>query len=99
MKLRAASTVSNWTENWWNAESRYMPGIIHFLGYNPLPVAKGVIDRLVRHRTTMGLSKKNAARRLGVDPCTLANWDRGERIPTGAFGARVERFLETQGTT
>jgi transcriptional regulator with XRE-family HTH domain len=32
-------------------------------------------------------------RQLGVDPGTLARWERGEREPAGALAARSERFL------
>jgi transcriptional regulator with XRE-family HTH domain len=30
---------------------------------------------------------------MGVDQCTLARWERGEREPTGAFATRALRFL------
>src|SRR4051794_14405847 len=33
---------------------RYMPAIIDFLGYNPLPSARIRAERLVRHRTSLG---------------------------------------------
>jgi transcriptional regulator with XRE-family HTH domain len=36
-----------------------------------------------------------SARRIGVDPSTLARWERGERQPTGALLKRAERFLGT----
>ena len=31
---------------------------------------------------------------MGVEQCTLARWERGEREPGGRFVARAERFLE-----
>ena len=43
----------------------------------------------------MGLTQEVAARRLDIDPCTLAKWERGKRAPTGAFLLRVEAFLRT----
>lgn len=39
-------------------------------------------------RTTLGISQKEAAWRMGVDPSTLAQWERGERAP-------IDRELET----
>jgi len=30
---------------------------------------------------------------MGVEQCTLARWERGEREPTGVFLDRVNRFL------
>jgi transcriptional regulator with XRE-family HTH domain len=72
-----------------------MPAIIQFLGYDPQPAAKGWGARLVRHRTTLGMTQKEAARGLGVDQGTLARWEQGKREPAGALLARVKRFLVT----
>jgi predicted transcriptional regulator len=70
-----------------------MPAIMRFLGYNPLPPPDGWAERLVRCRTVLGLSQKESALRIGVDQCTLARWERGEREPTGAFEARALTFV------
>lgn len=70
-----------------------MPAMIEFLGYNPLPAAATMAGRLVRHRTSLGLSQSASARLIGVDPSTLARWERGEKQPTGRFLASVNRFL------
>ena len=88
------TSVFNWEANASSPEIRYMPAIIRFLGYNPLPEANGWGERLVRHRTSLGLSQKEAALKLGVDPGTLARWERGEREPAGVLRTRVERFLQ-----
>jgi len=85
--------VFNWEGNRSNPEIRYVPEIIRFLGYNPLPAAATMGERLIRHRTMRGLSQGDAARELDVDPSTLAKWERGEREPAGAFAKRAERFL------
>jgi len=70
-----------------------MPVIIEFLGYNPLPEATTMAGRLVRQRTTLGLTQKQAAVTIGVDQGTLARWERGEREPAGKWLERVERSL------
>ena len=70
--------------------------IIQFLGYNRLPAASTLAEQLVRKRTSrgLGLSQKESAGRIGVDPGTLANRERGERQPTGEFLGRARRFLQ-----
>ena len=70
-----------------------MPAVIEFLGYNPLPEAEGIGGRLVRCRTSLGMSHKETSKRLRVDPSTLARWERGEREPVRALRRRVEEFL------
>ena len=57
---------SNWESNTSAPEIRYMPAIIHFLGYNPLPAANTLAEQLVRQRTSPGLSQKESAGRLGI---------------------------------
>lgn len=42
-----------------------------------------------------GQQISESAHRLGVDPSTLAKWERGEREPAGEYMARAERFLAT----
>ena len=72
-----------------------MPGIIGFLGYNPLPEATTLTRKLVRHRTSLGMSKKKAAAALGVDQGTLARWEREESgSSSGECLRRVRGFLK-----
>lgn len=86
-------TVYNWESNGNQPEIRFMPAISGFLGYNPLPPATNLAERLMRHRTSLGLSQKGTAERLGIDPSTLGRWECGEREPTGQFAVRVRRML------
>ena len=43
-----------------------MPTIIAFLGYNRLPTPRSLVERLVRQRTALGMSQKEAAWKIGV---------------------------------
>ena len=71
----------------------YMPAIIQFLGYNPLPAAKGWGEQLIRRQTTLGMTQGEAAGRLGVDQGTLAKWEQGKREPQGVFLELLGNFL------
>jgi site-specific DNA recombinase len=87
------TSIHYWEVNSATPDLRYMPAIIQFLGYNPLPAANALGERLVRHRRSRGITQADAARRMGVDQGTLARWERGERGPSGKFVAIAERFL------
>jgi DNA-binding transcriptional regulator YiaG len=88
------ATITNWETNGAQPGVKYMPAIIKFLGYNPLPPPpSGMGERLVRCRTLLGLSQKVFAGQLAVDQGTLAKWERGEREPAGAFKVRALRFV------
>ena len=73
-------SVFLWEANTVNPEIRYMPAVIRFLGYNPLPEANTMPEQLVRRRTTLrGSSQKRCgASEIGVDPGTLARWETRE---------------------
>ena len=47
---------------------------------------------MVRHRTSMEMTQGEAAKRRGLNPGTLAKWERGEREPAESLLGRVERF-------
>ena len=87
------TSVANWEANRSAPQIRHLPAITEFLGYNPLPEAKTQAEQLVRHRTTLGMSQKDAAHELDVDAGTSARWERGENEPRGAPLARLERLL------
>jgi len=87
------TSVYNWETNRSKPGIEYVPAIIRFLGYNPFPSPDGWPDRLIQGRTVLGLTQKESANRMDVDPSTLARWERGERKPTGAFLERVLKFL------
>jgi transcriptional regulator with XRE-family HTH domain len=86
-------SIYNWENNRSKPGLEYMPAIIHFLGYNPMPPSDRWSDRLINCRTALGISQKHAAERIDVDQSTLARWERGEREPSGPFEVRALRFL------
>lgn len=71
----------------------YWPKIIEFLGYCPYDPAWTPGGRLAWIRKYLGLSQKALARRLGVDPGTLAKWERGEKTPKGEYMDRLRGVL------
>jgi site-specific DNA recombinase len=87
------ASVYNWESDDSQPSVPYIPAIIEFLGYNPLPATTTLAGRLVRHRTSLGLTQSASARRIGVDPGTLARWERGEKQPAGDYLVHIERFL------
>ena len=79
------STVTNWEKNRGGTAIRFIPKIIEFLGYNPLiETAPTIGKQIMQYRRNQGLSIKKLARELGIDPTTLARWERGESIPSEA---------------
>jgi transcriptional regulator with XRE-family HTH domain len=88
------TSIYNWENNRSKPGLEYMPAIIHFLGYNPMPPSDRWSDRLINCRTALGISQKHAAERIDVDQSTLARWERGEREPLGRFARRAASLLQ-----
>ncbi len=89
------SCVWNWESNTSTPHWRCLKPIVEFLGYDPLPPAETMAERLVRYRWLRGWTQKEMAKRLGVDPTTLARWERGEREPAENYRERVRRVAES----
>ena len=87
------ATITNWELGHATPALRWLPGIIQFLGYDPQPQPETVGQALIRHRRGQSMSQLELARILGVDPSTLARWERVERVRTGEFRNRVQDVL------
>jgi DNA-binding transcriptional regulator YiaG len=86
-------TLGNWEKGHTKPALRLWPSIIEFLGYDPESEPEGLGQRIEWARRREGLSIRELARKLGVDPETLRRWERGIRIPRGRWLDSVEEFL------
>jgi transcriptional regulator with XRE-family HTH domain len=87
------STIANWELNRTSPALRFRPAIVQFLGYVPWAAGAPIGDRLLAYRRERGVSQAAFARSLGIDPGTLARWERGSRRPESEFLARLEALL------
>ncbi len=93
-----AWTVLNWETGQSKPAIQFIPALIGFLGYDPEQVHQGTLAvRLVAKRRLLGLSQREAARSLKIDPGTWAGWELGARIAREAHRRAVEEFLENPG--
>jgi len=72
----------------------FLPRIIEFLGYCPFDPDWTPGEQLTWIRRYFGLSQEVMARRIRVDPGTLARWEQGEREPEGRLRMRLATFLD-----
>jgi DNA-binding transcriptional regulator YiaG len=86
-------TITNWESNATVPEVRYIPAIIRFLGYDPLPPNNSAPERLAAARRRLGLSQRKMAAKLGVDPSTLMGWEAGRHRPTGKSSGLIDQVL------
>jgi len=74
-------TILNWEKGHTKPPIASIPAIVQFLDYDPFPQPETLPEYLLAKRREMGWSIREAARAVGVDPCTWGNWERGQTIP------------------
>jgi transcriptional regulator with XRE-family HTH domain len=87
-------TLLNWEKGRVAPDVRFWPPILAFLGYDPRPEPETLGGRIRAAREGEGLSEEALARRLGLDPGTLAAWERDEvSRPYPRIRRAFERYL------
>jgi len=90
------STIWNWEANYSYPQLRFIPGIIDFLGYDlDSTPTSSLGERILAYHRVMGTGQKELAHRLGVDPTTLSNWEKGKRQPSKQLMSRLGTLLAT----
>ena len=89
-------TITNWEGNASQPPVQYIPDIIQFLGYAPLPPADSLPECLAAARRRLGLSQRKMAEKLGVDPATVMGWEAGRHQPTGKSLDLIGRALDVR---
>jgi DNA-binding transcriptional regulator YiaG len=74
-----------------------LPLIAAFLGYSPYPQPTSFHERMIAKRRKLGMSRKAAARFMGIDEGTLQGWEEGTSLPTQSREL-ARRFLELEAT-
>jgi len=89
-------TITNWERNASSPEIHYIPAILEFLGYDPLPHPTSLSERLAAARRGHGLSQRKMAAKLGVDPATLMGWEAGRHQPSGKSLELIARVFQVR---
>ena len=71
------TTIYNWERNATSPQLSQLPAVIQSFGYDALrhPVALG--ERLLAARKVLGITQKEMAERLNIDPTTLSRMEQG----------------------
>lgn len=90
-------TVKNWELGHTSPETRHLPAVIDFLGYQPDEPGRSFSESLRYFRRAAGLSQEQLAARTGFDESTIAKWERGDKLPLPVNLARLRHFFQTVG--
>ncbi|HKS71562.1 MAG TPA: helix-turn-helix transcriptional regulator, partial [Terriglobales bacterium] len=74
-------SLVNWEKNRTRIGARFVPAIIQWLGYDPLPTPNSIGEWIAIERTRRGLARRTLAAALGWDEATLGKYEQGDRAP------------------
>jgi transcriptional regulator with XRE-family HTH domain len=86
-------SVTYWETNRTTPTLNHLPAIVTFLGYCPYDPAWSPGETLTMARQYRGITQEALARLVGVDPGTLARWERNERRPLKLCRKRLDEVL------
>jgi hypothetical protein len=86
-------SIVNWERNPTEVGVRFVPAIIRWLGYDPLPEAGTVGDWIVIERTRRGMARRQLARVLRWDEGTLRQYEENTAAPGAERLAQLRDVL------
>jgi transcriptional regulator with XRE-family HTH domain len=90
----SVQTLLNWERNHTRVQTRFMPKVVAFLGYDPRQGSGQLGDRIRALRERQGLSQVALAAKLGLNASTVVAWERGRvRLAFPKVRKRFEEFL------
>lgn len=83
-------SIYNWEKNRTSPHIQHIPKIIKFLGYMPFDKQpKTLGEKIIFYRHLTGITQEELARHLGVDPTTLARWEKNESQPLKRYQEKL----------
>jgi transcriptional regulator with XRE-family HTH domain len=87
-------TIRNWEKDRSNPSLAFIPKIIQFLGYTPYDTSN--LDfgkKIAAKRRFLGLSQKDLARLIRIDPSTVRHWEKGRHWPQKTSLEKLAAFF------
>jgi len=91
----SVATYRGWETNRTAPALIHVPAAIAFLGYDWRESDGTLGGRLRLARTAHGLTIRELAAHLGVDPSTLRDWEANVHVPSDRHRAEVNKWLAT----
>jgi len=87
-------TIYLWEKNRVKPSLAQIPKIIEFLGRDPFEkTTENLGEKILEYRRVHGLTQKILSEQLGIDPTTLAGWERGKHAPMEFLLAKLTAII------
>jgi DNA-binding transcriptional regulator YiaG len=88
-------TVTYWENNRAKPVIHHLPGIIKFLGYNPLLIERETLGGKIKYyRYVNGLSHKAMGKLMKVDASTVGSWESNKSVPKFSMFNQLELLIQ-----
>jgi hypothetical protein len=87
-------SIVNWEKGRTKVGARFVPAIIRWLGYDPLPESRSVGEWIVIERTRRGMARRQLARALRWDEGTLRQYEENRAEPDARRLAQLRVVLD-----
>ena len=88
------ATVYNWETNRTKPNLSVIPKLIDFIGYTPFETSTQTLaEKIKTYRQLIGITQKTLAKNLGIDPTTLARWEKRKGRPSKELLERLNQFF------
>lgn len=88
------ASFRNWETGHTTPSLPVIPRLIEFLGYVPFEKPPESLSRKIKaFRRTLGLTQKELANLLKINPSTLARWERRKGRPSKELLKKVSHYL------
>jgi transcriptional regulator with XRE-family HTH domain len=88
------NTITNWERNRCQPKLYLIARIVGFIGYEPVHSGSLTLGESLRqYRRLKGIGQKELARKLGIDPSTLAKYEAGKNKRRTALEARLKSLM------
>lgn len=92
---KSIDAVRNWELGKGDPQIHYMPDVIKFLGYIPIPVYLDTLgDKVKTYRILKGLGHKAMGEQLNVNGSTICSWEQNEFLPHKEKLLELNELLE-----
>lgn len=86
-------TVINWEKGRTDPAVRFVPAVLAFLGFDPLPSGETFQDRIRAARHRLGLTQAGVGQLAGVCEGAVCDLEHGRQKPTCRAGLAISRRL------
>ena len=90
-------SITGWEKNRTSPLIQFMPVIIKFLGYNPIPKDHSTnAGKILALRSLLGVKQEGMSKVLQVDESSIRSWEQGKRTPSKRMQQKINYFLIVQ---